>query len=52
MMQKVVIATYCDCCYQADQTKIETSFTVEVGIGVDQARPDLCPRVPSPRPTA
>ncbi|GAA2444170.1 hypothetical protein GCM10010191_71080 [Actinomadura vinacea] len=43
-MQEIVIATYCDRCYQADQTKTETSFTVEVSIGVDQARLDLCPR--------
>jgi hypothetical protein len=41
-MQEVVIATYCDRCYQADQTKTETSFTVEVSIGGDRARLDLC----------
>ncbi|XVQ06987.1 hypothetical protein ACQP1W_30660 [Spirillospora sp. CA-255316] len=44
MMQEVVIATYCDRCYQADQTRTETSFTVEVNIGADQARLDLCSR--------
>ncbi|MFC5745581.1 hypothetical protein [Actinomadura rugatobispora] len=39
-----MIATYCDRCYQADQTKTETSLTIEVSIGTDQARLDLCPR--------
>ncbi|WP_285493476.1 hypothetical protein [Actinomadura sp. NBRC 104425] len=43
-MQEVLIVTYCDRCYQDDQTKNDAAHTVEVSIGTDQARLDLCPR--------
>lgn len=41
-MQEVLIVTYCDRCYQGTETKVDASQTVEVSVGGDQARLDLC----------
>ena len=43
-MQEVLIVTYCDRCYQDDQAKTDATLTVQVSIGNDEARLDLCER--------
>jgi hypothetical protein len=43
-MQEIVIFSYCDRCYQADSTKVETTDEVEVAVGEQMARLDLCDR--------
>lgn len=43
-MQELVIVSYCDRCYQAGKTKVEATDTVEVVVGEQGARLDLCDR--------
>jgi hypothetical protein len=43
-MQEIVVATYCDRCYQTDKAKVEATDTVEVVVGEQKARLDLCQR--------
>jgi hypothetical protein len=41
-MQELVIVSYCDRCYQTDKSKVEASDEVEVVVGEQKARLDLC----------
>lgn len=43
-MQEIVVATFCDRCYQTDKTKVEATDEVEVTVGEQKARLDLCQR--------
>lgn len=43
-MQELVVLSYCDRCYQTDKTKVEATSTVEVIVGEQKARLDLCER--------
>jgi hypothetical protein len=41
-MQELVIVSYCDRCYQTDKAKVDATGEVEVVVGEQKARLDLC----------
>jgi hypothetical protein len=43
-MQEIVVVSYCDRCYQTDKTKVEAADEVEMVVGEQKARLDLCER--------